>query len=92
VSERFLSAEDLDLAELSFEELLAWWDLWLVQAQCTNDLDEHAYSHGVFRVEPGFELGPEGVRPTRSRDEDRRDRHGFAERENGPAPDPTQRA
>jgi hypothetical protein len=62
VSERFLSEEDLGLSELSWEELLAWWDLWLRQAQCTNELDEHVYSHGVFRVEPGWELGPEGVR------------------------------
>jgi len=62
VSERFLSEEDLDLAELTWEELLAWWDLWLHQAQSTNELDEHLYSHGVFRVEPGWKLGPEGVR------------------------------
>jgi hypothetical protein len=61
VSERFLSAEDLDLANLSWEELLAWWDLWLHQAQATNDLDEHLYSHGVFTVEPGWRLGPGGA-------------------------------
>jgi hypothetical protein len=57
----FLSEEDLDLASLSWEELLAWWDLWLHQAQASNELDEHLYSHGVFRVEPGWRLGPEGV-------------------------------
>ena len=28
-------------------------DLWLDQAQSTNELDEHLYSHGVFEVEPG---------------------------------------
>jgi len=61
MSERFLSDEDLDLANLSWEELLAWWDLWLRQAQSTNDLDEHLYSHGVFRIEPGWEMTPEGV-------------------------------
>ena len=61
MSERFLSEEDLDLANLSWEELLAWWDLWLRQAQATNELDEHLYSHGVFRVEPGWVLTPEGV-------------------------------
>jgi hypothetical protein len=62
VSDQFLSEEDLDLANLSWEELLAWWDLWLHQAQATNDLDEHLYSHGVFTVEPGWVITPEGVR------------------------------
>ena len=61
MKERFLSEEDLDLASLSFEELCAWWDLWLRQAQASNDLDEHSYSHGVFRWEPGWRIGPEGV-------------------------------
>jgi len=63
VSERFLSEEDLDLANSSWEELLAWWELWLRQAQVTNDEDEHLYSHGVFRVEPGWVLTSEGVKP-----------------------------
>lgn len=62
MSESFSSEEDLDLQNLSTQELYAWWDLWLRQAQISNDLDEHLYSHGVFRVEPGFEVGPEGVR------------------------------
>ena len=48
----FLSDEDLDLKNLSEEELYAWWDMWLIQAQATNDLDEDRYSHGVFRVAP----------------------------------------
>ncbi len=48
----FLSEEDLDLRNLSDEELSAWWDLWLHQAQATNDLDRWQYSHGVFREEP----------------------------------------
>ena len=61
MSERFLSEEDLDLADLSWDELLAWWDLWLRQAQATNELDEHLYSHGVFRIEPGWVVTPEGV-------------------------------
>jgi len=61
MSERFLSEEDLDLANLSWEELLSWWDLWLRQAQVSNESDEHLYSHGVFRVEPGWVLTPEGV-------------------------------
>ena len=50
--DEFLSEEDLSLAELSTEELYAYWDLWLLQAQASNDLDEHSYSHGVFEKEP----------------------------------------
>lgn len=53
--DRFLSEEDLDLRNLSWEELIATWNAWLLQAQATNDLDEDTYSHGVFRNmrEPG---------------------------------------
>ena len=61
MSEQFLSEEDLDLRNLSWEELLAWWDLWLHQAQVSNDLDQHLYSHGVFRIEPGWVMTPSGV-------------------------------
>jgi len=50
--DEFLSEEDLDLRNLSEEELVAYWNLWLEQAQATNDLDEHTYSHGVFETEP----------------------------------------
>ncbi len=50
--DEFLSEEDLSLAALSKEELYAYWDFWLLQAQATNDLDEHGYSHGVFEKEP----------------------------------------
>ena len=46
--DEFLSEEDLDLVNLSQEELYGWWDLWLEQAQVTNDIDENEYSHGVF--------------------------------------------
>lgn len=46
--DEFLSEEDLDLQNLTWEELLAVWNQWLEQAQATNDLDEHEYSHGVF--------------------------------------------
>ena len=48
----FLSEEDLDLRNLSEQELIAYWNLWLQQAQATNDIDEHSYSHGVFEIEP----------------------------------------
>lgn len=50
--DEFLSDEDLDLQNLSHEELIAYWNLWLMQAQATNDLDEALYSHGVFERDP----------------------------------------
>lgn len=52
IRDEFLSEEDLDLRNLSWEELLAYWSLWLRQAQATNDLDEALYSHGVFERDP----------------------------------------
>ena len=58
--DEFLSEEDLDLSALSMKELLAWWDLWLLQAQASNDLDAHLYTHGVFITEPGAETDPRG--------------------------------
>ena len=53
VRDEFLSEEDLDLRNLSEEELIAYWNLWLEQSQATNDLDEKSYSHGVFEKAPG---------------------------------------
>ena len=50
--DEFLSEEDLDLRNLSQEELVAYWNLWLNQAQATNDLDRALYSHGVFESDP----------------------------------------
>jgi hypothetical protein len=50
--DEFLSEEDLDLRNLSDEELIAWWNLWLELAQASNDLDDALYSHGVFTREP----------------------------------------
>lgn len=50
--DEFLSEEDLDLKNLTDEELIAYWNLWLEQAQATNDLDKYTYSHGVFTREP----------------------------------------
>ena len=46
----FLSSEDLDLQNLSEEELMLWWDWWLKEAQSSNDLDQDTYSHGVFQL------------------------------------------
>lgn len=48
----FLSDEDLDLRNLSRDELIRYWNLWLRQAQSTNDLDEALYTHGVFDRDP----------------------------------------
>lgn len=55
--DEFLSEEDLDLRNLSWEELLAWWDQWLEMAQASNDRDAHLYSHGVFTRDPAV-AGP----------------------------------
>lgn len=55
IRDEFLSEEDLDLANLNDEELDAVWTAWLEQAQCTNDLDQHEFSHGVFLREPPWE-------------------------------------
>ncbi len=52
LKDEFLSEEDLDLKNLSREELIAYWNQWLRQTQSTNDRDRHLYSHGVFTVEP----------------------------------------
>jgi hypothetical protein len=46
--DQFLSEEDRDLRNLTEAELMAYWDLWLRQAQSSNDLDKDEYSHGVF--------------------------------------------
>jgi hypothetical protein len=69
--DEFLSEEDLDLRNLSDEELLAVWQSWLEQAQATNDLDARTYSHGVFEVEP--EIGRDSSPPDRSADAQTRD-------------------
>jgi hypothetical protein len=42
-----LSEDDVNLADLSAEELDAAWDLWFDLAQSTSDSDP-PYSHGVF--------------------------------------------
>ncbi len=55
IRDEFLSEEDLDLRNLSDEELDAYWTQWLEQAQASNELDRYQYSHGVFEYEPGHE-------------------------------------
>lgn len=44
----FLSEEDLDLANLSDEELDAVWAAWFEAAQATNVQDEFYFSHACF--------------------------------------------
>lgn len=46
--DEFLSEEDLDIRNMTTEELYAYWDMWLRQAQATNERDRYSYSHGVF--------------------------------------------
>lgn len=50
----FLSEEDLDLKNLTDEELTAVYQAWLIAAASTDDEDQHRYSHGVFLAEPGY--------------------------------------
>ena len=42
-----LSEDDVDLRNLSDEELELAWDLWFDLAQATNDFDP-PWTHGVF--------------------------------------------
>ena len=42
-----LSEDDLNLSELTGEELDRAWDLWFDLAQSTNEWDP-PYTHGVF--------------------------------------------
>lgn len=50
IRDEFLSEEDLGLRNLSWEELIAYWNMWLEQAQITNNIDKYSYSHGVFTM------------------------------------------
>lgn len=44
---KMLSDDDLNLKDMTPEELDAAWDLWFDLAQATNDADP-PYTHGVF--------------------------------------------
>ncbi len=50
-----LSEDDLNLRDLSDEELALAWDLWFDLAQATNDLDP-PYTHGVFQLVSGMRV------------------------------------
>lgn len=67
-SDQFLSEDDLSLQELTWEELVAEWNAWLLAASATDDEDEDEYSHGVFmRIEGRPPIAPprrpSGMRP-----------------------------
>jgi len=52
-AQEFLSSEDLDLKNLTWDELMTYWHIWFEQAQSTNEQDKNLYSHGVFeKYEP----------------------------------------
>ena len=57
-----LSDDDVNLRDLSAEELDAAWDLWFDLAQTTNDTDP-PYSHGVFQF-AATSRGDSGTAPT----------------------------
>jgi hypothetical protein len=45
---QMLSDDDLNLRDLSAEDLARAWDLWFDLAQATNE-DDPPYTHGVFQ-------------------------------------------
>ena len=51
-----LSEDDLNLRDMSDEELERAWDLWFDLVQATNDFDP-PYSHGVFAGMTWEDLG-----------------------------------
>jgi hypothetical protein len=52
VRDEFLSEEDLDLVNMTVEEIATYWDLWFREAQATNDTDQWVYTHGVLDEVP----------------------------------------
>lgn len=65
-----LSEDDLNLKEMSDEELALAFDLWFDLAQATNDFDP-PYTHGVFQrcviTERDSSPGPGDCRVLRAR-------------------------
>ena len=55
VDDQFQSSENNDLPYLSEEAFWSLYTDWFRQAQLTNTLDEHVFSHGAMLVEPGYE-------------------------------------
>lgn len=58
LTDQFLSEDDLDLQNLTWDELLAEWDAWLRAASVTDDEDAGSYSHGVFLRDPSLPVSP----------------------------------
>jgi hypothetical protein len=56
---QMLSEDDLNLRDMTREELDAAWDLWFDLAQSTNDADP-PYEHGVF-AHPEVRPTPLGI-------------------------------
>ncbi|HMO18168.1 MAG TPA: hypothetical protein PKA63_08285 [Oligoflexia bacterium] len=44
----FLSEDDLNLKDMSFEEVVTAWNEWFKTAQLTNAEDENIFSHSCF--------------------------------------------
>ncbi len=72
--DEFLSDEDLDLRNLTELELLAYWDLWLQQAQATNEFDADHYTHGVFINAARASHAPDLVAAVNSGESSRREK------------------
>lgn len=62
---QMLSDDDVNLRELSDEELDLAWDLWFDLAQTTNDWDP-PYSHGVFVKSGGESSGLDATPPPKA--------------------------
>jgi hypothetical protein len=60
-----LSEDDLNLRQMTPEELDLAWDLWFDLAQATNDFDP-PYTHGAFVL---CQLRPAGGRATGKQEE-----------------------
>lgn len=54
MTDKFLSEEDLDLKNLTFDELIKVWNYWLIMAQATNEFDKDYYSHSCFGEQINF--------------------------------------
>jgi len=58
-----LSEDDLNLREMTAEELDAAWDLWFDLMQSTNDFDP-PHTHGVFAYRTREDLGLPAMKRT----------------------------
>lgn len=56
---QMLGDDDMNLKDMTLEELERAWDLWFDLAQHTNEFDP-PYTHGVFQTVP-FDAGHGGA-------------------------------